>query len=168
MATKNADGLTVRYFGEQAELASAGYHDIANLRSIVLAIGPDYVYPAATVGGDDTLPTFPPKAVIHSAFLKVHETFTAGGAATLTIGTCDEAGAVVDADGIDATIALAALTKGNVVKCDGAQVATETATSTFSDKELWISTAVATGPFTAGSATLTVYFVEDTVFNEEV
>jgi hypothetical protein len=165
MAIKNADGLTVRYFTEQSELAPAGYHDIANLRSIVLEIGQDYLYPVATVGGDDTLPTIPAGAMIHSAFLKVHETFTASGAATLTIGTGDKDGAAVDADGIDATIALAALASGMIVKCDGAQVASETATSSFSSKEQWITTTVATGPLTAGRATLTVYFVEDTVFN---
>lgn len=161
---KNADGLEVRYFGEQAEKATAGYHDIANLRSIVIEVGQAHLWPAA-VGGNDTVPSLPPKAVIHSAFLKVHETFTAAGAATLTIGTVDDAGAAVDADGIDAAIALAALTAGNVIKCDGAQVAAETATSTFSDKELWIATTVGTGPFTAGRATLTVYFVEDSIFN---
>lgn len=166
MAEKNKDGLTVRYFGEQAELASAGYHDIANLRSIVIEIGKDHTYPAADVAGDATLPTIPAKAVIHSAFLKVHEAFTAAGAATLTIGTVDKDGVAIDADGIDAAIALAALVKGNVIKCDGAQVAAETATSTFSEKEAWLSTAVGTGPYTAGRATLTVYFVEDTVFND--
>lgn len=166
MADINKDGLKVRYFGEQAGLATAGYHDIANLRSIVIEIGADHLWPAADVGGDNTVPSIPPKAMIHSAFLKVHETFTAAGAATLTIGTCDEDGTAVDADGIDAAIALSALTAGNIVKCDGAQVAAETATSTFSDKELWVSTAVATGPLTAGRATLTVYFVEDSIFAE--
>lgn len=167
MATQiNADGLTVRYFGDQADLATAGYHDIANLRSIVLEVGPDYLYPAADVGGSDLIPKIWPKAVIHSAFLKVHETFTAAGAATLTLGTVDADKVVVDADGIDAAIAVTALVAGNVIKCDGAQIASETATSTFKDKPLWITTTVATGPFTAGRATLTVYFVEDSVFND--
>lgn len=165
MADINKDGLKVRYFAEQAELAPAGYHDIANLRSIVIEIGKDYLYPAADVGGDETMPSIPAKAMIHSAFLKVHETFTASGAATLTIGTCDDEKNAVDADGIDAAIALAALASGSIVKCDGAQVAAETATSSFSTKRQWITTTVGTGPFTGGRATLTLYFVEDTVFN---
>lgn len=169
MAEKNADGLTVRYFMDQAELANQGYHDIANRRSLVMEISTEQLWGTTHVG-DRTISHLPKGAIIESAYLKVIETFTASGAATLTIGTYrDNAGTptVVDADGIDATLALAVLVAGNVVKMDGAQVAAETATSTYLPYESWIVTAVGTGPYLTGKAVLVVNFVEDSIDNDD-
>lgn len=160
MAEINADGLKVRYFTDQAELAKAGQHDEANTRTLCFDIGPDSLWPAAVVGGDLTIPHMHEGAFIKEAYLKVLETFTAAGAATLTIGTADKDGTAIDADGIDASIALAALAAGNVVRCDGAQVVSA-ASGPWLQKDAWVTTTVGTGPFTAGKAVLVVRFIEE-------
>lgn len=160
MAEINADGLKVRYFTDQAELSKVGQHDIANTRTITLDVGPNSLWPAADVGGDLTIPHIHAGAFITDAYLKVTETFTASGTATLTIGTADKDGTAIDADGIDAAIALAALVEGAVVKCDGAQVI-GAATGTFLTKDAWVTTTVGTGPYTAGKAVLVVKYIEE-------
>lgn len=79
----------------------------------------------------DQLPTFtldelhqriPLGARVLSATIKVLETVTATTATTVNFGLYEPDGTVIDADGIDAAVAIASLTAGTYIDCDGALV----------------------------------------------
>ena len=95
----------------------------------------------------------PANAVINDAKLQVLDAFTSGGSTTLTIGLVDAAGAAIDADGIDATVAKAALSAGATIACDGALVGADVGSAAA-----YISTTTASGPWTAGEAVLTIEY----------
>lgn len=104
----------------------------------------------------------PSGAVITEAQLYVTTGFTSGGAATLTIGTYKVSDdTALDADGIDATIALAAIADtGEKVVCDGAQIA---AAGISADAALaadcYVAAIYATAAYTAGQGTLVLKYV---------
>lgn len=103
--------------------------------------------------------SIPAGAYIESARLIVTTAFTSGGLATLTIGTYyDNSGSLgtLDADGIDAAIAVAALTDLTQIACDGAQVNAVLA-ATAGDYKLGVS--YGTAAFTAGEAELVVTYI---------
>lgn len=99
----------------------------------------------------------PSGAVISQATLYVTTAFTSGGAATLTIGTYKVSdNTALDADGIDAAVALTAIdADGDWFECDGAQVATPSAITA----DCYIGAIYGTAAFTAGQATLVVRYV---------
>ncbi len=104
-------------------------------------------------------------ARIRSAHFQVHEVFTSGGAATLTIGTykAQTPGTVDDQDGIDATVAIAAINGiGEIVVCDGALVNGTIPVGATSDSDVEIVATRATAAFTAGTGTLTIEYEEPT------
>ena len=77
-----------------------------------------------------------------------------GTSATLTLGTATQDGTIVDADGIDATIALTAIDAvGEEVACDGALIGTKLASDQF------LTIDVGTASFTAGKAVLLIELV---------
>ena len=68
-------------------------------------------------------PYIPAGSLIKRADLVMTTAATSGGSATLTIGTYNAAGTAIDADGIDATVALTAIDAiGETVRCDGAHL----------------------------------------------
>lgn len=79
-----------------------------------------------------------------------------GTTPTLTIGTYRRDGTVIDADGIDATIAEAAMDDGDVVLCDGAQVG---GTATVGAYDAYIVAATG-GTVTSGAARLVVRYIQ--------
>ena len=118
----------------------------------------DYVQANAglpTVNAEDDAAqlVIPDNALIESAVLFVVEAFTSGGSAVLNLGTEFEDGSVSDADGIDA-IAVAALTEGATIVCDGAQIGTSVTTG---HRQLSVNDA--TAAFTAGKARLMVTYI---------
>ena len=98
--------------------------------------------------------SIPNGATILSATLKVSEAFTSGGSATLDLGVYDADGTAVDDDGIDSAIAVAALTLGAEIACDGADVNTVVATS----GGVKVCASYDTAAFTAGKAVLEVEY----------
>ncbi len=103
-------------------------------------------------------PVIPSGAVISQATLYVTTAFTSAGAPTLTIGTYKVSDdTALDADGIDATIALTDIdADGDWFECDGAQVATPSPITA----DCYLAAIYATAVYTAGQATLVVRYVE--------
>lgn len=155
MAYKNEDGLTIRFGTERGEPAKIGEQMISHEREVVVEID-GLNLPVITDGGRMDIPNIPAGAYITRGWLQVKEAFTAAGAATLTLGLAKADGTALDADGIDATVALSALAANKVVKVDGALVGGTDAVT----EKAWIYGTVATGPFTAGKATLVLYYAE--------
>lgn len=156
---KNDDGLTVRFHRDLGKAALVGDTQSDGIR-IKKIVDLDYSRFGAT-GTDYLLDNQPQSALpsgaqILDATLIVTEAFTSGGAATLTIGLYKEDGTTaIDADGIDAAIALTAInTVGEVVDCDGALVGGVALTA-----DGYISVNVGTAAFTAGRAVLEIEYL---------
>lgn len=152
----NDDGLVVGYGPRTSSNENAG--QVAHLggNREVLHVNLDYDnLPAApsTAPSMKSVP-IPAGAVIVRADLNVETAFTSGGATTLTIGLVNSAGTAIDADGIDATIAKAALTANTNIVCDGALIGANIGTA-----DGYISTTTASGPWTAGDAVLTIEYI---------
>lgn len=109
--------------------------------------------PVINAEDDASQLVIPDNALITSAILFVVDTWTSAGAAVLNIGTEFPDGSVSDADGIDA-IAVASLTAGAVIVCDGAQIGTANSTN---HRQISVNDATAT--FTAGSARLVLTYI---------
>jgi hypothetical protein len=112
----------------------------------------------------DDLPTFgldaailkvPANARILKATLRVLTAFAGG--TSYNVGLYTEAGAAIDADGIDAAVALTAIDAvGDAVLCDGALVNALVGIGAAAGQLV----VAATGTFTAGKAVLEVEFEE--------
>lgn len=95
----------------------------------------------------------PAGALVESVEVVVDEAFdSAGDLATLSVGTYDEDGVVVDADGLVAAEAEASFTAGAVVAGAGAQV------GTVVSENLYVGLIYGTEAFTAGSARLVIKY----------
>ena len=123
MSYTNADGLYVLTNGGQGDVQDRG---VTTDGCLVLDI-PDFTAIGSTFGASDIDvmdAVIPAGSVITNAYLVMTTAATSGDAATLTIGTYNAAGTAIDADGIDAAVALTAIdADGDVVRCDGAQAA---------------------------------------------
>lgn len=154
MAWTNDDGLYVKFGTELATATQGGqYRDAAEL--IVVEIEFDYADLAATgtekVMADNVI--IPNGAHIEKAELYVQTVFSTGSSPTLTIGLIDQdRTTAIDADGIDATIAAAALTAGATIACDGALINT-----TLTNSGL-VTMTEGTAAFTTGAGRLRIYY----------
>ena len=156
MAWTNADGLTVLMHGEQGEVKTQGTTAGAH-RTLVVEIPDASLIPSsgATPAAND--PFLPAGAYVTRATLMVDEGFTSGGAATLTIGTYTKAGSSIDADGIDAAIALGAINGAQeAVVCDGAQVG---GTVRVGAADAYVQLNYGTAAFTAGAGKLVIEYI---------
>ena len=99
----------------------------------------------------------PAGSYITSASLIVTTAFASGGSATLTIGTYQQDGTTVDADGIDATVAVADIGANKAVACNGAAVG---GTATVGANDVYIEAIYGTAAFTAGVAKLVIEYIE--------
>ena len=158
----NSDGLTQEYGKRTVE------DDIRRNPSVYGAISqvavqldydnfPNYDEDAS---GGATMDSFgdkqafvPAGSFIVNAYLVV-ETAFAGGT-NVTIGLYNKAGTAIDADGIDATIATAALAANMAVVCDGALVR---GTATVGAADAYLK-ATFTGTYTAGKSRLVIEYV---------
>lgn len=105
--------------------------------------------PAAS-SDDNLILTIPANSVLVSADIRVHTAFAGG--TSYDFGLAETDGTAIDADGIDAAVATAALTAGAYIACDGALIGANIGSA---DGQI---TVAATGTYTAGKATLTVVY----------
>lgn len=159
----NADGLSVR-FSDDPTVNHMG--ETKEYGPIVTRVV-DFTYntlPTFThdLNNDGTLDGFAPGvafipagAFIKSAVLVVTEDWASSDAATLTIGTHEADGTVIDADGIDGAIAVADLDAGDVVVCNG-DLVTGVASLNTHDGYLVVTKA---NTWTTGSARLVVELI---------
>lgn len=160
----NEDGLQVPFGQDQArETKSIMAEPVTNgpLKYMVVDINyNDLPTFTADLNNDGTNEAFddndgyiPAGSFITDAYLIV-ETAFAGGT-SYNIGTYNKAGSAIDADGIDAAVATAALAANLAVVCNGAQVRTTTLIT--ADAYLVVA---ATGTFTAGKAKLIIEYAQ--------
>ncbi len=104
-------------------------------------------------GDDEAILRIPANARIARATLRVITAFAGGTSYNLGLSQSD--GTVIDADGIDAAVALTAIDAiGDVVLCDGALVGTLVGIGSAAGQLL----VAATGTFTAGKAQLEIEY----------
>jgi len=157
MSYTNADGLQVLTNGAAGVPKDEGTTSVSAIKTMVVKIGDATALGSSAATPDDHDPFIPAGSFIKSASLVVTAAFTSGGAATLTIGAYDQAGTAIDADGIDAAIALAAVGADKAVACDGALVG---GTATVGSDDAYIKANYGTAAFTAGAATLVIEYIE--------
>ncbi len=159
MSYTNADGLYVLTGIDQAAEQDKGTTVRNPVNTLVIDI-PAFTAIGTTFGAaniDPMDPVIPANALIINADLIMTTAATSGGSATLTIGTYLANGTAVDADGIDATIALTAMDAiGEVVQCDGAQV---NGTVTVGTAACYVGLIYATAAFTAGAGKLIIQYI---------
>lgn len=155
---ENADGLKVQ-FGPQ-ETRNVGLTNAVKRRMVAtidLTDPPGFTHDLDNDGTNDGYAEdafIPAGAFITDAYLIV-KTAAAGGT-SINVGLYQADGTVIDADGIDAAVATAALAANSAVACDGALVG-GTATVGANDAYLFVA---ATGTYTAGEVKLVVEFYE--------
>lgn len=157
MAWTNADGLEVLMHGEQGNVNGKGSTVTSVRNQLVVAIEDATNIPSSadTPGALDGM--IPAGAYITNAYFIVETGFTSGGAATLDIGLYQKDGTVIDADGVDAAIALAAIdTAGEVVVNDGALVG---GTATVGANDAYVELKYNTAAYTAGAAKLVIEYI---------
>lgn len=165
---QNDDGLLVRFEGEQAAPDTPNVplvNTLGTMHQMVVDVNYDNL-PAETSdlnndgtndGWNGADPYIPAGSFITRAFIVVETAFAGGTSYNFGLSQLD--GTVIDADGIDAAVAVAALGSGNVVVCDGALVG---GTATTGSNNAYIKVA-ATGSFTAGKAKLVIEYIPVTV-----
>jgi hypothetical protein len=151
MSYTNADGLLVLTNGEAGTPAENGRTAVAAKKNLLVDIDLTKGGQSWRSGVDAFIPA---GSYITSASLVV-KTAAAGGT-NVSFGLVTAAGAAIDADGIDATVATADLAANKAVACDGDLVG-GTATIGAVDGYVGIAT---TGTFTAGQVLLVIEYIE--------
>lgn len=153
----NDDGLNVLFGTDKALVAKEGATaSLDSEREIVIELsGADL--PTTTDGETfiNTVPMayIPNGALLRSATLIVTTAFV-GATATLSLGTAQNDGTTIDADGIDATIAITAIDAvGDEIACDGALIGTKVAADSY------ITATVGTANITAGEGKLVIKYI---------
>jgi hypothetical protein len=159
MSYTNADGLFILTHEDQGNINKGGTTAVANRQVVTWDL--DLTALKTTFGAVDIQANdayIPAGSVIVGATLVVIDAATSGGSATLTIGTYNAAGTAIDADGIDAAVALTVIdAAGDVVRCDGAQV---TGVLGYVSANAYIGALYATAAYTAGRVKLIVEYVK--------
>ena len=154
----NDDGLLVRFGLSNADIQREGLSNVRGVNNEIVAEIVAEDLPA--VGTSDFINhgepsvAIPAGAVIVKATLIVSEAF-AGATATLNIGTAKKDGTAIDADGIDAAIAVTDLSAGTVIECDGAQIGSIPSTT----DNAFLTVQNGTADFTAGKARLVLEYM---------
>lgn len=159
MSYTNADGLRVLTFGDQGAVQDKGTAVECTRQTLVVNVA-DLTALGSTFGASDIDPNdafIPAGSIILGATWVTTTEATSGGSATLTIGTYTAAGAAIDADGIDATIALSAMNSvGETVRCDGAHLTT----AGYVSADAYIGLIYGTAAFTAGAGKLVIEYIK--------
>lgn len=151
----NSDGLEVRFTGPEA-----GQTGAESVGGAIKELVVDFDFATAITAAANAHESFiPAGSYILSATLIVTTAATSGGTATLTIGLSQKDGTVIDADGIDATIALADLAAAKVVKCDGA-LSGGVASIGAANGYVYTTPTTAGNAFTAGRGRLVIEYIE--------
>jgi hypothetical protein len=155
MSYTNADGLRVLTDGDAGTVRNGGVtnHGVFRKTFDLTELG------TAISGARDPYDAFiPAGAVIEDAVLVVTTAATSSGGGTLTIGTYNAAGEVIDADGVDAAIAVTAIDADNdVVRCDGAQVG---GVGGKLAANAYVEAIYATGAFQTGVVELVIHYTK--------
>lgn len=156
MTWTNNDGLYIR-FGTEKPVVSLGGESSTDGNNRVVTV--DFAFSDLAATGTEKIIAegviIPDGAVVKSASLHVSTAFV-GATATLTLGLIDtDRSTAYDADGIDAAIAVAALTAGATIACDGAVVGNLISNS---GTGVMITATEGTAAFTAGVAQLVVEY----------
>jgi len=146
---ENSDGL-LAHIGNPSQNVSGTTSRYGNRYTIEFTV--DFDDLPDDIGGafHDSDSFIPAGAVVESAKLLTDVAWVGG--TSIDIGTYEKDDTVIDADGIDAAIATAALTAGSLIVCDGAQ-ASDAIVSTTADAYIKVA---ATGTYTAGSSRLVI------------
>lgn len=159
MSYTNADGLRVLTDGDQGRVGGEGVTARASRQTLVIditAANTGSTFGASNI--DPLAPTLPANCIIVNADLVVTTPFASSGGGTLTIGTYNAAGTAIDADGIDAAIAVTAIdADGDVVQCDGAQVS---GILTIGGAAAYVGWNYGTAVFQSGAAKLLVEYIK--------
>ncbi len=148
----NSDGLEIRFTGPEAGQTGADVSTLGAVKELVVDITDMSTNITAAADGYESF--IPAGSFIVNAYLKV-TTAMAGSSGTLTIGLAQKDGTVIDADGIDATVAQADLAAGKAVVCDGALVR---GTATVGSANAYVYTAKG-GTVTAGAGKLVIEYI---------
>ena len=157
MSYTNADGLFVITNNAQGAVRDNGLNAQNGVKTMVFELKD-----ATALGTSDVNPQpndafIPAGAYITKASLVVTTAFTSGGSATLGIGLQQADGSIIDADGIDAAVAVADLAANKAVVCNGALVG---GTATVGAANAYMSLVYASAAFTAGAAKLVIEYIE--------
>ncbi len=158
MSWTNADGLTVLLGNDQGEVNDTGRTAVGVRKALVIdlldatTLGTSF---SAAAGPADAF--IPANALILSSHFVVDAAFASGGAGTLSIGLYNAAGSAIDADGIDATIALGALAEDLAVVNDGALA---DGTQNVGAADAYVGFVYGTAAFTAGSGKLVIEYID--------
>lgn len=158
MSYTNADGLRVLTGLGQADekaqgVSASGMSQVLVMDITLTALGTSF----GSSNIDLNNPYIPAGSLIKRADLVMTTAGTSGGSATLTIGTYNSAGTAIDADGIDATVALTAIDAiGETVRCDGAHLTT----GGYVAENAYIGAIYATAAFTAGVGKLYIEYIK--------
>lgn len=159
MSYTNADGLYVLTNGDQGAVLTQGV--TAESPRQALKVDLTFTSIGSSFGASDINPNhpfIPAGSVIVGATLVMTTAATSAGSATLTLGTYNSAGTAIDADGIDAAIALTAIdADGDVVRNDGAQAS---GVGGYVSADAYIGAIYGTAAFTAGAGTLIVEYIK--------
>lgn len=157
MSYTNADGLRVLTNADQGAEKTQGV-SVTGM-SQVLVVDLTFTAIGSSFGSsniDLNNPYIPAGSLIKRADL-VMTTAATGASSTLTIGTYNAAGTAIDADGIDATIALTAIdADGDTVRCDGAHLTV----GGYISANAYIGAIYGTAVFTAGVGKLYIEYVK--------
>lgn len=156
MSYTNADGLLVLTNGAAGTPSDNGIAEYGKKFLVVdIADATEIGTAAAAPAANDAF--IPAGSYITGAHLVVTTAFTSGGSAALNVGLYTAAGVAIDADGIDATIAVADLAANKAVACNGALVG---GTATVGTADAYVSWDYDTAAFTAGAAKLVIEYIE--------
>lgn len=150
----NDDGLVVGFGARDSETELAARTRTAGeVQELVMDIVGVNLTDATTPANLPSSAFIPANSLIVEADLIVDEAF-AGATAVLDIGTYEVDGTIIDDDGIDAAIAVGALTADTLIACDGGQV------GTVITQDAYLGATNDTADFTAGTAKLVVKFIK--------
>ena len=155
MAWTNEDGLVVEFGTERAAVQTQGVQSGKEQILVYKIADATALADTDTAAADHDAPYLPAGAVIRDAIFIVDTAFTSGGSAVLDLGLKQAAGTNIDDDGIDAAVAVAALTANAGIESDGALVGTKLANDSY------IMATYDTAAFTAGAGRLFVKYIVD-------
>ena len=157
MSYTNADGLFIVTDEAQGAVRDNGVTSSNGIKTLVFEIKDSTLLGTADVDPQPNDAFIPAGSYITKASLVVTTAFTSGGSATLGVGLQQADGTIIDADGIDATVAVADLAVNKAVVCNGALVG---GTATVGAANSYLSLVYGTAAFTAGATKLVIEYIE--------
>lgn len=149
MSYTNADGLYIITHEDQGALNTKGGANHFSRNELIV----DFDLTDLSVTPSPLDAFIPAGSFITAAYIVVTE--AAAGGTSVNFGLYQQDGTVIDADGIDAAVATAALGATSAVVCDGALVG---GTAQVGSNDAYFG-AAATGTYTAGKGKLVIEFI---------